>query len=333
MEKILKVVNTNKGMTKKEIFKLLETNSQKINSEISKKIKSFDKIDDFVNRYSNKTPLLEFFNKIGSNSSQNYDDDFLSFDSNIEQYISCFTQIIISLKLVFKIQEILNKIFLSSKKKLSKLKNEQHIENISQKNIFLFIEKLLDISREKTLCKLPNTFSVIRRNSSVSPNDNKLNYRKFISDQTLESLYINDFEKNLKIVYEEPLTPKFGSNSDKNSENVKNENHHNICIRKDSSFTLSGDEEINTLKDNSDIIKSKVSNSIIVYKNEKKYEKLLEMINSIYRKGIINSEEKIILKQLVIAKSKKIENLYYNTYKSKGIDETVLRTEISKLLN
>ena len=57
------------------------------------------------------------------------------------------------------------------------------------------------------------------------------------------------------------------------------------------------------------------------------------MINSIYRKGIINSEEKIILKQLVIAKSKKIENLYYNTYKNKEIDGNVLRTEISKLLN
>ena len=229
-------------------------------------------------------------------------------------------------------QEIINKIFLSSKKKLSKLKNEQHIENISQKNIFLFIEKLLDISRTKTLGKLLNTFSVKRRSSSVSPNIN-LKYRKFISDQTLKSFYSNDFQKTLKILYEEPLTPKFGSNSDNNSENGKKENCQNICIRKDSSFTLSGDEEINSLKDNSDIIKSKISNSIIVYKNEKKYENLLEMINSIYRKGIINSEEKIILKQLVIAKSKKIENLYYNTYKNKEIDGNVLRTEISKLLN
>ena len=62
MEKILKTIDTKGETKKKEIYKLLKTNSQKINSEISKKIKSFNKIDDFITYYSNKTPLLEFLN-------------------------------------------------------------------------------------------------------------------------------------------------------------------------------------------------------------------------------------------------------------------------------
>ena len=57
------------------------------------------------------------------------------------------------------------------------------------------------------------------------------------------------------------------------------------------------------------------------------------MINNIYRKGIINSEEKIKLKQLVIGKSKKLENLYNNIYSNKLLDQNVLRLEITNLLN
>ena len=98
---------------------------------------------------------------------------------------------------------------------------------------------------------------------------------------------------------------------------------------------MAGEEEINSFKDNKSSIKSKTKNAIIIFndKNGKKYENLLEMINDVYKKGIINSEEKIILKQLIIAKSKKLENLYYNIYKNKFIDCNVLRLEISKLFN
>ena len=335
MEKILKAVDTNGEMKKKEIYKLLKTNSQKINSEISKKIKSFNKIDDFIDHYSNKTPLLEFLNCMEFNSSKNYGKIFSSFDSNIEQYISCLIQINIAIKLIFKLQEILNKIFISSKKYLLKLKLEQRIESVSQKNLFSFIKKLLNIHRTKTLRKFSNSSSILNKNTSVSVDDNLVYSQKFISNQTLNPFSNNDFGKTLKLLSEEPLTPKFGSNSHKNTENTKKENYQKICIKKDSSFTLAGEEEINSFKDNKSLIKSKTKNSIIIFndKNEKKYENLLEMINDVYKKGIINSEEKIILKQLVIAKSKKLENLYYNIYKNKFIDNNVLRLEISNLLN
>ena len=57
------------------------------------------------------------------------------------------------------------------------------------------------------------------------------------------------------------------------------------------------------------------------------------MINDIYKKTLINSEEKVKLKQLVIEKSKKVEYLYYNVYKNLKSDKNMVLTELKKILN
>ena len=339
MDEILKVLDTNGEMNRKEIYSLLKTNSKKLNSEISKKIKSFNKIDDFFNHYSNQTSLFEILNKVKFNYSKNYDEIFSSFNSNIEQYISCFTQIIISVELILKTQGILNKIFSSSKQYLSKLKTEKKIENISQENLFFFIENFLDISASKTSRNYSPSSPILKFDSFGSTNNDLIYLQKFISDQCLKLSPDDDFENTLKIFYNESCTPIFGSKSVKNLENYQKENCQNIRIRKSPSLTLSGEKEINSFNYNVDS-KDKKNNSISKndeYNNNnaniKKYENLLEMINNIYKKCIINSEEKIKLKLLVIAKSKKLENLYYNTYKNELVDENVLRSEIAKLIN
>ena len=337
MKEILKTLGVKRKMKTKEIYSLLKTNSRKINSEISKIIKSFSKIDDFFNYYSNQTSLFELLNKLEFNASKNYDEIFSSFDSNIEQYIFCVTQIIISIKLILRAQKILNKIFLSSKQCLSKLKIEQQIENISQKKLFSFIGNLLDNPRAKTSKNYSSSFSKIKFESSDSINNNLLYHQNFNTRQSLKPFSNIDIEKTLKIIYEEPCTPKFGSNLDQTYENAEKVNCQNIHVKKDSSLTLSGEHAIKSL-DNKTIVKD-IKNDYISKKivnnnmNEKKYEKLLEMINNIYKKCIINSEEKIKLKQLVIAKSKKLENLYYNICKNKFKDENFLRTEITKFIN
>ena len=334
MEKILEILDTKGKMKTKEIYSLLKTNSQKINSEISKRIKSFNEIDDFFKHYSNQSNLFDLLNKVELYSSKNYDEMNPSLDSNIEQYISCFTQIIISIRLILKTKEILSKIFLSSKQHLSKLKFKEQVENISQENLFFFINDLLDFSRTNTLRRFSNSSSDIKFDSFDQIDNNVLYYKKFISQQGIKLFPDNDFGKTLKILYDEPCTPVFGSKSDKNCENKEKENYQNIRIRKDSSLTLSGEQEIDSL-DKKLIAKNKRNSCTIANSNnvnEKKYENLLEMINTIYKKGIINSEEKIRLKQLVIAKSIKLENLYNNTFRRKLNEKNVLRTEITKLL-
>ena len=67
--------------------------------------------------------------------------------------------------------------------------------------------------------------------------------------------------------------------------------------------------------------------------NQIKNIDLLEMINNIYKKGLINSEEKVKLKQLVIEKSKKIEYLYDNIYINSKNDINKLESEVKKIIN
>ena len=339
MEEVLNVLDITGEMKIDEVYSLLKTNSKKINSEISKKIKSFKKIDDFLNHYSNKTSLFELLNKVEFNSSKNYDELFSSFDSNVEKYISCFTQIIISIKLILETQEILKKIFLTSKQYLSKLKIEQQIENISEENLIFFIKNLLNISRTESPRNYLDSTSILRFESSDSKSSNSLYSQNFINDQILKPSSSIVIGKTLKLLYEEPCSTSFDLNPDSSIKNIENQNYQNINIKKESSLILSGEQNINSVNDDKDIIMDERNDYIenkIVYNNSmnaKKYENLLEMINNIYKKCIINSEEKIGLKQLVIAKSKKIESLYYNNYRNKFIDENALRSEITKLLN
>ena len=338
MEEIIKILDTKAEMKRNELYGLLKTKSKKINSEISKKIKSFNNIGDFFSHYSKQNPLFELLNEVKLYSSKNYDEMFLSFDSNIEQYISCLSEIIISIKLILKAQEILKKVYLSSKQYLLKLKIKNQIENISQENLFFFIENLLDFSGTKAIKSFSTSSSIINFDSCDSINSNLLCHQKFNNDYDLKFFSNNDFSKTLKILDPEPCTPKFGPKSDKNFENKEREKCQDIyLIKKNSLLTLSGEQEINSFIEDSD--KDKRNNYTaknVKYKNntnEQKYENFLEMINNIYRKGIINSEEKIKLKQLVIAKSKKLENLYYNIYRNQCIDQNVLTSEIIKLLN
>ena len=336
MKETLNVLNIKGEMKTEEIYNLLKTNSKKINSEISKKIKSFKKIDDFFNHYSYQTSLFELLNKVEFNSSKNYDEIFSSFDLNIEQYISCFTQIIISIKLILKTQEILNKIFLSSKQYLTKLKIQKQVENISQENLFFFIENLLFT----TQVEIPRTFSDSTSLLKFDESDRNLlvYHQKYINEQILKSFSSIDIRKNLKILNKESCITAFCLKSDKNIENREKKNCQNMHTIKESSLTISGGQKFNLFNDNKNIVKDRINNSItqnVLYNNtmnKKKYENLLEMINNIYKKCIINSEEKIRLKLLVIAKSKKLENFYYNTYKKKFINEKVLRAEIAELI-
>ena len=57
------------------------------------------------------------------------------------------------------------------------------------------------------------------------------------------------------------------------------------------------------------------------------------MINEIYKMRLINSEEKLKLKKLVIEKSGKIELFYYNIYKNSKKNKKTLVTEIKKIIN
>ena len=366
MKEKINSIDINGKLDNEQIYNLFKTNSSKENKEISEKIDIYKRNMDFFYYYSNKD-IKNLFNIFELKISENNNEIFSSFESDIEQYICCISQIILSLKLTQKIQEILEKIVIVSKNHLLKLKNENKLENYNQDYLFLYLESFFKNS-EKRPENYSNTSSTLNNNISlfeVIPKYSK--FRKALSENKNDGFSNGEIEP---IIYDESSTPKFESDEEfENQEKKKLDSityHSNL--KKGMIFTFSEfvfAEEPSTPQNieskliESPMIKPKTKNSTriripqnddinkinytrqlfsetdVTIKNNKKNHcrNLLEMINSMYKKGLINSEEKVKLKKLVINKSKKIEYFYYNIYKnSKNLKNTLLY-EVKKIVN
>ena len=364
MKDKINFIDMNGKFNHEQIYNLIKTHSSKANKEISEKINIFRHNIDFFKFYSNKNVknLLSIFDlKI----SENNDESFSSFKSDIEQYIYCISQIILSIKLFLKTQDILTKIIINVKNNLSKLKYENNLENYDQDYLFLYLESLFKIS-EKDLKFYPSASTLF---SSFSPLENiqkNFLFQPFSSDNRIDHFANGAIE----FIYDDDnSTPKFELKLDEEFENQekKNSNLENLPIIQDSVLTLSkyvfveessisqnpeskliksitNNQNIKNSSDNGmpqtkntnvPIIKRSVSHGVDpISKISKKnhYRNLLEMINKMYKKGFINSEEKLKLKKLVIEKSKKIEYLYYNIYKNLKKDKNIIAAEVKKII-
>ena len=369
MKNKINSIDMNGKLDHEQIYNLFKTNSSKENKKISEKIDIFKNNIDFFEYYANKDikNLLNIFglklleNKIGSSSS---------FKSDIEEYISCISQIILSIKLFFKTRDILKKMLINAKNNLLKLKEENKLENYNQECLFLYLESLLQNS-DKSL-KFNSCTSIILHNNISSfeliPKYSK--FRKAFSENKSDE-FSNDEIKS--IIYDNPSTPKFESdeefeNHEKKNSNLENSIECHSTIKKDTIFTFSEcvfSEESSTLQNieskliGTSKIKPKIKNSTkvrmlqsekannikhkrylfsetdVTIKNDDKNNcrNLLEMINNMYKNGLINCEEKVKLKQLVIDKSKKIEYFYNNIYNDLNNDNNKLISEVKKIVN
>ena len=363
-------IDGNGKLDHEELYKLLKTHSSKTNKKISEKIDIFKHNLDFFEFYSNKE-IKKLLNIFKLKLSENNDEYFSSFKSHIDQYISCMCQIILSIKLFLKTQDTLSKIVISAKNHLSKLKYEKKIENHNQNNLFSYLESLLIISEKNS--KIFSSASTLSSNiSSIEVPPKNSIFRGFSSEYNINRFSKNEIELKIIDRPPTPrfeLESKSDENIEKNNSNLDNSIESYSTIKKESVLTLSKyvfiEEPITPKNPESKLIKppkieSKIkqystkervplnenmnkrkngrslfsNTNIIIKKNDKNYYMdLLEMINKIYKNGLINSEEKIKLKQLVIEKSKKIEYLYYNIYKNAKNDKNTLITEVKKILN
>ena len=372
MKDKINFIDINGKLDHKEIYSLFKTPSSKINKQISEKINIFDHNMEFFEFYSNED-IKNLLNIYNLKLSKNSDESFSLFKSDIEQYISCISHIILSIKLFFKTQDILTKIVINAKNHLSKLKSENKIENYNQDNLFLYLESILK-NYEKNSKFFSSTSTLSSSNiSSLKVTPKNSIFRKFSSEYKIDNFSNDEIEFNIQ---DRPPTPRFESDS-KSDEKIENENKNSnlddsvqsdSSIKKESVLTLSkyvfAEEPITPKNPESKLIQSAMNQSKIkrnstkvrilhnekINKHKKKrnassetdvfnkfndknyYRNLLEMINKIYKKGLINSEEKVNLKQLVIEKSKKVEYLYYNIYKNSNNKNTLV-TEVKKILN
>ena len=354
-----------------EVYNLFKTFSSKINDKISEKIYNFEHTIDFFGFYSNKD-IKNLFSIFELKQNENTDEYFSSFKTDIDQYISCISHIILSIKLFLKIHDILTKIVINAKNYLSRLKHENKLENYNQDFLFLCLESLFKIPETNQKSNNSRASTVLSSNiSSCKDTPKNSLFSKYSNDYKIEVFSNGEIES---IIYDNEQTPRFESESDeelenqeKKNSNLKNSIENNSLIKQESVLTLSKYvfvEESLTPQNfeskliESPIIKSKKRNfstqknsqtanfdkhtitSILFNENEiinknnnnkNHYMNLLEMISEMYKTGLINSEEKVKLKKLVIKKSKKIEYLYYNIYLNTKNNKNKLVNEVKKI--
>ena len=320
MMDVIKSIDINGEINTKDLFSLLKTKSQKSDIEIFSKLQNFNNFPDFCNYYLNQESLKNFANLQKSVHDFSNDDDTTStFESDIDQYISFTTKIILSLNLLFKTKDALNRIMMSSKKKLNSLKIKNQIENINQENLFNLIDIFSNVSRTD-----------FRRNSSTSTATSNMSsldltprtLRNYLSEKELEKF---KFEINDEMYDSSQKTPRFELELNTIAEEqIENLSENNKIAKKDSVLTLS--EYVFFDDKNTENVEKQKE------KNNNRFQSLLVMINSLYKKTLINAEEKIKLKKMVIDKSIKIENFYYDIYQNLGTDKEKLVQGIKKLM-
>ena len=323
MLNIIKNIDVNGKINTTELFTILKTKSQKSNVEIFSKIQNFNKFPEFFNYYLNKDSV-KYFNCLHQfiHGFSNIDITSSSFETTIEQYISYSTKIILSINLLLKIHEILNKILISSKKKLNSLKIKNQIENTNQENFFNLVDIFSNISRPDFRCN-SSTSTAISSMSSSDFTQHNSSFKNYSSEKEIKK-----FEANVE-VYKEPSseTPRFEKELNSSiDESIENLNENNKIYISDSVLTLSQYVFVDEKNNNVNVkIKDKE-------KDSNKYENLLIMINNLYKKELINDEGKIKLKKMVISKSIKVEKFYYDIYQSPNKDKEKLIEEIKKLM-
>ena len=374
MKDEIKSINMNGKLNHEEIYNLFKTRSLKINKEISEKIDSFKYNIDFFEFYS-KRDIKNLLNIFELKLSENNDEIFSSFKSDTERYISCISQIILSIKLFLKIYDILKKVITNAKNYLLKLNYGNELENCNQDYLFLYLDSLIKIS-EKNL-KLNNSNASTLLSSKISSFEDTPIYSNLPKYSTKQQIECFSIDEKKSTIYDNLSTPKFGSisdefikNQEKKDSNLENSNGYNFPRQKDSVLTFSkyvfAEEAFISQNFESNLIvspivkskKNKASNKrripqsenidkrknkikipyqtdFIIKNNNIKnhYKNLLEMINKMYKKELINSKEKIKLKQLVIEKSKKIDYLYYNIYLNSKNGKNMLITEVKKIVD
>ena len=304
------------------LYSLVKSDSSETNLELFSILQNFQKYTNF----------FEYYTKINiasvNNSLQKLENNLLSLldikkgengiDNDINQYLSSISNIILAFNIFMQIQYIVKKIINAGKNNLNNCK----IKNINFQNLnslFSSIENF-NISlksketEKKILCTLP---------TNTASTDNT---PKNILNQKSENFF-----------FQETTTPRFA----KDFEERKNSNDFNFdSVNRGSELTLFSMKF--SYKDFSNKFLPKKSNSSIIdkinraYEKNKKaeteiYKKLLIFINESYKLCLINAEEKIRFKRLIISRFEKVKKIYFEYYDYIQTDKKTFIEQLKKL--
>ena len=169
----------------------------------------------------------------------------------------------------------------------------------------------------------------------IKDNDN-LN-RDYVKKESIRSLYTLASKSKFHEEKIRAVSSKFKAIAQEETNNINNINIRiNSCvnIKKNSKFIMSARKsKINNENEDKDKInelkKQNLSSTEIKSTREKMYKDLLILINKLFKTEIINFEEKIQLKELIIVKSEQLDKIYANYYPN---NKDTLVSELKKLI-
>ena len=342
-----------------KLYNIFKTTSSPINLEIFSKIQSFSTSHDFFSHFAGID--INLFSDLLKKIEDNFllicnNEKYLHFNSNEDKYISICSNLILLFNFILKTRKIVKKIIPKIKNNIIKYFSENAIDSEFNDKINDNINKIINLSLIEDKYKNNSFLSFNNENISTANNTtttinsiikDKIN----IEENSKNNLYDNNCEENI-------ITPNFVSQGESFINNIEivNNNNNNInffiCPKKDSIDSIFNlpcnnlsNDKIKENKNNRDNIqnndndKSKIINKIYLNKNSEEiknnnkykdcnnlkiYKVLLKNINELYKKRNITSPQKVKLKQLIISRSSKLENLYHsycNNNKNKFIDD------------
>ena len=287
------------------LYLLIKSESTETNLTLLSILQNFQKSSDFF-EYSTKINITSV-----NNSLKQLENNLLSLqnikiikngaDNNINQYLSSISNIILTFNFFMRIQNVLNVVFKTAKNNLYNCKIKQ--------NNFKSLYSLITL--------MDNFYNYI---------NSKDNEQKFLTSFPTNSVSTDNTPKNLlnqkdeNCLFQINFTPRFENEfgDNKNSSNLISDSLNS----RESELTLF-DMKF-SYKEFSSILLQKKSNSGGVNEKQKNIEKngdeieiymeLLTTINESYKLCLINAEEKIKIKQLILSKFEEVKRIYFEYY-------------------
>ena len=338
MLNFIKSMNILGEMKPSEIYNYYKTLESKDNVEIINNINRFSKLKKFFDYYTNhdSKTLFDFIKQLKQKICDVLDTEntISQFNSNIDQYISTLTKFILVIKLTIEIEKSLDIILIKSKNYLKKLIIENDIKNnnidsllndfnLNKLNHITFSKNKYSIKKGFSLSSL-NIYSTRDYDQPINSNSDNKSQIKLLSDNTIK----NKFQRSKE--------SKFSFRT--SSKDIDSE------IKKGSILPLSKlcyvinknyDNKKNNISETRKLIKKRtnISDNVICKTNIiKTCMELLEMINNLYNRKIVDENGKIKLKKLVIIKSHKLAKFYKRVYVNYYHNDLKLRNAINKLI-
>ena len=335
-----------------DLYPLYQTSFKETDQKISTILKEHSDSPEFFNRYTQKD--IPNILKLLSNLEKKYQEIQSSitknFENNIEEYISNISKIILLLNLLYKNHLLITKAMTSLQTFLIKVSNENlplqkfinHIKAFRYKHI-----QFMEARNNKTMINFRNVSRKTTKETTVKSNLNLAPQMfEMQKDSNVQTPKFSEQEKNIKDSDKKKQTSDsilslsnmvFSNNNNNNNIN-NNNNPHNLstqeivpCVRKHKRNKTS---ILGNLSENQkELLLPKARNDkrrcsqlscpdFDVIDKIKMYSELLELVNYMYKNCQINAEERVKIKQLIISKSKKIEDVYLS-FGNKNIREDI----------